>query len=111
MFNHLKKYPKRFNRRKNVLNEETTEIPKKKPDENAIEVIDVSDKCFVEIFENNNVYSYTIKVLLYDYYDYGKYQNATYYYWSPIRTHNSFFDSKNNAITSAFEELKNRSYI
>ncbi|MCH5314842.1 MAG: hypothetical protein J1E81_02920 [Eubacterium sp.] len=82
-----------------------TSRPPKNTDPNAIEVIDISEDCYIEIFENHNVYTYVIMEMAFD--DYmGKY----YYYWTPaINTVSSgFYDTKDKAISSALEALKCR---
>ncbi|MBQ8797826.1 MAG: hypothetical protein IJZ56_06510 [Oscillospiraceae bacterium] len=80
----------------------TTRLPKvTAPD--AIEVIDINENCYIEIFSKSNVYTYEIMEICYDDY-YGL------YYWAPASglTPSGFYDTKENAINSATEVLKLR---
>lgn len=64
-------------------------------DPEAIEVIAVSEDCYIEIYEKNHVYSFSIERLEYDDY-YGC------YYWMPLDDGTkSLFDTKEKAIAAA----------
>ena len=83
----------------------TTRLPKC-ADPNAIETIDVSDDCYIEIFCNRNVYTYTIMELDFDdFFD--------MYYWSPaINTLPAgLYDTKEKAVLAAKETLKCRAKL
>lgn len=82
-----------------------TNVPTKKPDDDAIEVIDISEDCYIEIFEKNNVYTYVIIEKDFDEYD-GRY----YYYWTESEKYarSGFYDTKEKAVQSAMEILKLR---
>ena len=70
---------------------------------NAIEVIDISEDYYIEIFRKHNAYTYDIMEIDYDDY-FGM------YYWTPaINTIPSgLYDTKDKAIQSAMEALKIR---
>lgn len=80
----------------------TTRLPKA-PSPDAIEVIDISEDCYIEIFKTSNVYIYDIMEICFDDY-YGL------YYWVPASgiTPSGFYDTKENAINTALEVLKLR---
>jgi len=80
-----------------------TEKPAKPIDESAIEVIDVNDECFIEIFEDNGVYTYVMTVMEFD-----DYNNE--YYWCPSFSTlpSGFYDTKEKAIEYAMEAVKNQ---
>ncbi len=88
-----------FDKSKGVF---TTRQPKS-ADPNAIEVIDINEDCYIEIFKNHNVYIYDIMEIDFDDY-FGM------YYWVPaINTIPSgVYDTKEKAITYAMEALKCR---
>lgn len=73
---------------------------------NAIEVIDISEDCYIEIFHKHNAYTYDIMEKDYDNY-FGM------YYWVPaINTISSgLYDTKDNAIQSAIEALKIQKFV
>lgn len=70
---------------------------------NAVEVIDISDDCYIEIFNNHNVYTYSIMEVDFDDY-FGM------YYWGPAIgvLPSGMYDTKDRAIDSAMEALKCR---
>lgn len=70
---------------------------------NAIEVIDISEDCYIEIFNKHNTCTYNIMEIDYD-------DCFGMYYWIPaINTIPSgLYDTKDNAIQSAMEALKIR---
>lgn len=88
-----------FDKSKGVF---TTKQPKI-VDPNAIEVIDVSENCYIEIFHKHNAYTYDIMEIEYDDY-FGM------YYWAPAinAIPSGLYDTKDNAIQSAMEALKIR---
>lgn len=81
------------------------ERPPKNVDPNAIEVIDISEDCYIEIFKNRNVYTYNIMEI-----DFDDYLGSYYYYWVPATNviPSGFYDTKEKAINSAMEALKCR---
>ena len=83
----------------------TTRRPKT-IDSDAIEVIDISDDCYIEIFNNHNAYSYCIMEIDFD--DY-----FSMYYWAPARNiiSSGLYDTKDNAINSAMEALECRANL
>lgn len=80
-----------------------TTRPPKSVDPNAIEVIDINENCYIEIFKNHNAYTYDIMEINFDDY-FGM------YYWAPAANiiPSGFYDTKDNAINSAMEGLKCR---
>ncbi len=80
----------------------TTRQPKT-VDPEAIECIDVSDDCYIEIFNRHNVFTYEIMELAFDDY-FGM------YYWAPALNMiaSGFYDTKENAIREAMDALKHR---
>lgn len=80
----------------------TTRQPKT-ADPNAIEVIDISEDRYIEIFKDHNAYTYKIMETAYDD-DFGM------YYWAPAVNiiPSGLYDTKDNAINSATEALKCR---
>lgn len=80
----------------------TTRQPKT-ADPDAIEVIDISDDCYIEIFYNHNIYTYDIIEVIFD--DY-----SGMYYWAPavIFLPSGMYDTKDKAIDAAKEALKCR---
>lgn len=82
-----------------------TNVPPKTPDNDAIEVIDISEDWYIEIFKKNNVYTYIIMEKDFDEYD-GRY----HYYWTPsVKTAPSgFYDTKEKAVQAAIESLNYR---
>lgn len=88
-----------FDKSKGVF---TTRQPKT-VDQNAIEVIDISDDCYIEIFYNHSVYTYCIMEMDFD--DYF----GMYYWASAINIlPTGMYDTKVKAIDSAMEALKCR---
>ena len=77
----------------------TTRSPKNAAP-NAIEVIDISEDCYIEIFKSENVYTYNIMEIDFDDY-YGK------YYWTPAINvvPSGLYDTKDKAINYALEAL------
>lgn len=75
----------------------------KNVDPNAIEVIDISDDCYIEIFRDQQTFAYEIMEMVFD--DY-----SCMYYWAPAAntTPSGIYDTKENAIASAKDALKNR---
>lgn len=80
----------------------TTRLPKV-PSPDAIDVIDINENCYIEIFKNNKAYYYDIMEICFDDY-YGL------YYWSPISdvAPSGFYDTKESAVNDAREVLKLR---
>lgn len=80
----------------------TTRQPKT-ADPNAIEVIDVSNDCYIEIYCSRNAYTYCVMEIDYDDY-FGM------YYWTPAGNilPTGMYDSKDKAINAAKEALKCR---
>ncbi|MBQ8600465.1 MAG: hypothetical protein IJ407_03690, partial [Clostridia bacterium] len=80
----------------------TTRQPKS-VDPNAIEVIDISDDCYIEIFNKHNVYTYGIMEIDFDDY-FGM------YYWAPAVNiiPSGMYDTNDKAINAAREALKCR---
>ena len=75
-----------------------TRLPKR-PDPEAVEVIDVDEDCYIEIFYRHHAYKYVIMRLSYDEY--------SGYYWSPFwDSFGSFYDTKEKAAQYAMEALK-----
>ena len=72
-------------------------------DPEAIESIYVNDDCYVEIYERNNLYSYSVTETAYDDY-YGE------YYWSNAIAivGSGIYDTKEKAVKEALEAIKNR---
>lgn len=67
----------------------------------AIETIHINDECYIEIFENNNVFTYRIMVL-----DCDDYEGNCYYSWVPKNTHSvGFYDTKENAVKHAYDDI------
>lgn len=85
-----------FDKAKGVF---TTRQPKA-TDPNAVEVIDVSDDCYIEIFNNHNVYTYNITELEYDDY-FG------ILYWAPAVNilPTGMYDTMEKAVDAAKEAL------
>ncbi len=75
-------------------------------DPNAVEVIDVSNDCYIEIFNNHNVYTYDITEIDYDDY-FGM------YYWAPAVNilPTGMYDTMEKAIDAAKEALKCRAKL
>jgi len=88
-----------FNKSKGVF----TTQPEKNPDHNAIEVIDVNENCYIEIFENNKAYTYCIIEM-----DFDDYTGE--YYWAPAIgvVSSGLYDTKEKAVNYAIEAIKNR---
>ncbi|MBO5869867.1 MAG: hypothetical protein J6Q89_03865 [Clostridia bacterium] len=88
-----------FDKSKGVF---TTRQPKS-VDSNAIEIIDISDDCYIEIFCNHNVYTYDIMEIDFDDY-FGM------YYWAPAVNvlPTGMYDTKEKAIAAARETLECR---
>ena len=88
-----------FDKSKGVF---TTRQPKS-VDQTAIEVIEINDDCYIEIFKNHNVYTYNIMEMEFD--DY-----LGMHYWVPAIDviPSGLYDTKENAINSAMEALKCR---
>lgn len=82
-----------------------TNNPPKKPSEDAIEVIDINEDCYIEILKNNKAYTYVVMEKDFDEFD-GNY----YYYWAPSTKAllSGFYDTKDKAIQSAMEFLNNK---
>lgn len=91
-----------FDKRKGTF---TTRQPKTAAP-NAIEVIDISDDCYIEIFNNHNVYTYNIMELHFDD-DFGM------HYWAPAINllPTGMYDTKDKATSAATEALKSRSNL
>lgn len=73
---------------------------------NAIEVIDIDDNCYIEIFNNHNVYTYNIMEMYFDD-DFGM------HYWAPSINilPTGMYDTKDKAVSAATEALKSRSNL
>lgn len=82
-----------------------TNSPPKTPSLDAIEVIDISEDLYIEIYKKNNMYSYVIMEK-----DFDEYDGMLYYYWTPsVKTAPSgFYDTKDKAVKSAMETLNYR---
>ena len=80
----------------------TTRQPKA-ADPNAVEVIDISDDCYIEIFNSHNFYTYDIMEIDFD-------DHFGMYYWAPAEfiSPSGFYDTKDKAIAFAKEALHNR---
>ena len=66
----------------------------------AVEVIDINQDCYIEIFKKGNVFTYDIYVI-----DYEEYYGI--YYWRPgFFSSPGLYDTKENAIKHAKEALK-----
>ena len=91
-----------FDKSKGVF---TTRQPKN-ADTNAIEIIDISEDCYIEIFFNNNVYTYDIMEIDFDDY-FGM------YYWAPAINvlPTGMYDTKEKAIAAARETLECRAKL
>lgn len=88
-----------FDKSKGVF---TTRQPKI-VDESAVEVIDISEDCYIAIFKNHNVYTYEIfEIYFNDYF--------CMYYWAPAANiiPSGLYDTKDKAINSAMEALRCR---
>ena len=70
-------------------------------DEEAVEIIEVDDNCYVEIFCKHNSYTYNVMAIEYD--DYN-----CMYYWAPARNEvePGWYDTKDRAIEEMWENLK-----
>ncbi|MBQ7817597.1 MAG: hypothetical protein IJ388_02210 [Oscillospiraceae bacterium] len=81
----------------------TTRQPKK-VDTEALEMIDISEDCYIEIFEANGVFTYGIMEMCYDDY-YGM------YYWMPAVNvvPSGMYDTNEKAIKAAWDAIKCRS--
>lgn len=81
------------------------EQPPKNADPNAIEVIDISENCYIEIFKSKNVYTYNIMEI-----DFDDYLGSYYYYWAPAINvvPSGLYDTKEKAINYALEAIKSR---
>lgn len=89
-----------FNREKGAF---MNSYPRPEKSEDAVELIDVNDDCYIEIFENHGGYTYYIYESDYD--DY----HGIYFWSSPSYTyHNGIYDTKEKAKEYAFEELRSR---
>lgn len=91
-----------FDKSKGVF---TTRQPKS-VDPNAIEVIDISEDCYIEIFKNHNAYTYDIMEIDFDDY-FGM------YYWAPAINvlPTGMYDTKEKAIAAARETLECRAKL
>lgn len=91
-----------FDKSKGVF---TTRQPKT-IDPNAVDVIDVSDDCYIEIFNSHNSYTYNIMEIDFD--DY-----SGMYYWAPAINilPTGMYDTKDKAIDAAREALKCRANL
>ena len=80
----------------------TTRLPKV-PSPDAIDVIDINENSYIEIFKKGKAYSYDIMEICFDDY-YGL------YYWSPISgvPLSGSYDTKESAVSNAQEVLKLR---
>lgn len=75
--------------------------PRPEKSEDALELIDVNDDCYIEIIERCGGYSYYIYESLYD--DY----HGIFYWASPCFTyHNGIYDTKEKALEYAKDELR-----
>lgn len=89
-----------FNREKGVF---MNSYPRPEKSEDAVELIDVNDDCYIEIIKHFGGYSYLVYESLYD--DY----HGIYFWSSPSYTyHNGIYDTKEKAKEYAFEELRLR---
>ncbi len=88
-----------FDKSKGVF---TTRQPKR-VDSNAIVIIDISDDCYIEIFNDHNVYTYGIMEIDFDDY-FGM------YYWAPAVNVllTGMYDTKEKAIDAARATLECR---
>ncbi len=75
----------------------------KSPSPEAVQVVDISDECYIEIFQGHNAYTYEIMELDYDDY-FGM------YYWAPACDiiPSGFYDTKEKAVEYAMDALKCR---
>lgn len=91
-----------FDKSKGVF---TTRQPKS-TDLNAIEIVDISNDCYIEIFCNHNVYTYDIMEIDFDDY-FGM------YYWAPAVNvlPSGIYDTKEKAIAAAREALESRAKL
>lgn len=80
----------------------TTRQPKA-PDPEAIEIIDVGDDCYIEIFCKRDIYTYSVMEIDYD--DY-----LGMYYWAPAVNicATGMYDTRKKAIDAAREALRCR---
>ena len=78
-----------------------TNKDEKKPDDEAVEIIDISDDCYVEIFFKHNAYTYNIMVTDYD--DY-----YCRYFWAPAKNilEPEWYDTKEKAAEEAIIYVK-----
>ena len=82
-------------------------IEPKSPSKNAEKVIDVNDKCYIEIHKINGAFNYRIMALDKEEYK-GNTTDRTRYFWTPIDENISFFDTEEKAISAAIEEAKQK---
>lgn len=76
----------------------TTRSPKR-PDPEAVEVIDVDEDCYIEIFHRHRAYTFVIWKIVYDEY--------SGYCWTPFwDSFGSFYDTKEKAAQYALEMLR-----
>lgn len=82
-----------------------TNVPTKTSEDDAIEVIDISENLYVEIYEKNNVYSYVIMEK-----DFDEYEGRYHYYWTVSEKYarSGFYDTKDKAVQAAMESLNYR---
>ena len=77
-----------------------TSRPHKQIDPDAIEVIDISNDYYIEIFKSKDAYTYNIMKIDYDEYN-------GWYYWAPLQEGNTIglYDTKEKAIEYAMQEI------
>lgn len=77
-----------------------SEYPSKPINPNAIDVIDISDDCYIQIFKLKSAYTYDIMKIEYD--DYNG-----WYYWAPLQPIKAIglYDTKEKAIEYAMQEI------
>ena len=78
----------------------------KHPDLRAVEVVDVSDACYIELFCKNNVFSYAVMEMLFDSY-------SGQYYWAPAGNvlPSGLYDTREKAVAAAREALDCRAKL
>lgn len=77
-----------------------TSRPRKLINPNAIEIIDINDNCYIQIFKLKNAYTYEIMKIDYD--DYNG-----WYYWTRFQETTSIglYDTKEKAIEYAMQQI------
>ena len=72
----------------------------------AVEVVDVSDACYIELFCKNNIFSYAVMEMLFDSY-------SGQYYWAPAGNvlPSGLYDTREKAVAAAREALNCRAKL